>query len=203
MTESRISIEDRKKIEAGIQEKYSKVAKSPEDQFKYPTGREGLRKLQYDLSIIDQLPDDVASLYCGVGNPFSLGKIHSGEQILDIGCGAGVDAIIAAILTGPNGEAFGVDIVPEMIQQAKSNRDKTGLENVHFRETSGEALPFGDEVFDAVISNGAINLMPDKEKALSEAFRVMKLGGRLMIADQVSSANVQKDIKSRVDSWFQ
>jgi ubiquinone/menaquinone biosynthesis C-methylase UbiE len=145
----------------------------------------------------------VASLYCGVGNPFSLGNIHPGEQILDIGCGAGVDAIVAAILTGPNGQAFGVDIVPEMIRQAKTNRAKTGLENAHFQETSGEALPFDDEVFDAVISNGAINLMPDKERALSEAFRVMKVGGRLMIADQVSSTNAQKDLKSRVDSWFQ
>ena len=95
---SQITIDDPKKIEAGIREKYINVAKSPEDQFKYPTGKKALEALHYDKTLIDELPTEVASSYCGVGNPFSLGKINQGEQILDIGCGAGVDTILVSVM---------------------------------------------------------------------------------------------------------
>ena len=97
--ESQITGEDLKKIKAGIHEKYIKVAKNPEGQFQYPTGKKGLAALQYDKPLIDKLPDAVTSSYCGVGNPFSLGKINTGEQVLDIGCGAGVDTILASMMT--------------------------------------------------------------------------------------------------------
>ncbi len=201
--DSQITTEDLEKIEAGIREKYLKVAKNPEGQFKYPTGKKGLKALHYDKTLIDKLPDAVAATYCGVGNPFSLGKINTGEQVLDIGCGAGVDTILASMMAGPTGNVVGVDIVPEMLQQAENNLMMTDLKNVSFKKTSGEKLPYPVDTFDAVISNGVINLIPDKEAALTEIIRVLKPGGRLMMADQVDSGNVQKDIKARLANWFQ
>lgn len=200
---SHITKDDLKKIEEGICDKYIKVAKNPEGQFKYPTGKKGLEALQYDKNIIDKLSDEVASSFCGVGNPFSLGKIDTGEQVLDIGCGSGVDAIMASMMTGPTGKVVGVDIVPEMLQRAETNLRMTDLKNVSFKKTSGENLPFPGNTFEVVISNGVINLIPDKESALTEIFRVLKPGGRLMMADQVDSGSVQKDIKTRLANWFQ
>jgi len=201
--DSQIRMDGLNKIEAGIRQKYSEVAKSPEGQFQYPTGRKGLETLNYDKTLIAKLPDAVASSYCGVGNPFSLGKINEGERVLDIGCGAGVDTILAAMMVGPNGFAVGVDIVPEMIARAESNLKMTGIGNVSFQTTSGENLPFANDTFDLVISNGVINLIVDKEAALSEILRVLKPGGRLMMADQIAVTSVQKDIRDRVASWFQ
>ena len=201
--ESQITIDDLKKIEAGINEKYAKVATSPEGQFKYPTGSKGLEVLNYDKALTEKLPNEVASSYCGVGNPFSLGKINSGEKVLDIGCGAGIDTILAAIMVGPKGSVVGVDIVPEMITRAESNRQLMDLDNVNFQKVSGENLPFSDDTFDVVISNGVINLIPDKDAAMSEIIRVLKPAGRLMVADQIAAGSVQKDIKARLANWFQ
>lgn len=201
--DSHISNEDLKKIEAGIHEKYIKVAKSPEGQFQYPTGEKGLEALGYDNSLIDGLPTAVASYYCGVGNPFSLGTLKLGEQVLDVGCGAGIDTILAAIIVGPKGSATGIDIVPEMINRAATNLKLMDLDNVTFQLVSGEKLPFSNDSFDVVISNGVINLIPDKEAAVSEIIRVLKPEGRLMIADQIAVKSVQKDIKARFANWFQ
>ncbi len=201
--DSQITIDDLKKIEAGIIEKYINVAKSPEGQFKYPTGKKGLEALHYDKTLIDELPNAVSSSYCGVGNPFSLGKINRDEQILDIGCGAGVDTILAAIIVGPKGSVVGVDIVPEMIVRAESNLQMMDLDNVNFQKVSGENLSFSDDTFDVVISNGVINLIPDKEAAMSDIIRVLKPAGRLMVADQTAAGSVQKDIKARLANWFQ
>jgi ubiquinone/menaquinone biosynthesis C-methylase UbiE len=116
-----------------------------------------------------------------VGNPFSLGKINKGEQVLDIGCGAGVDTILAVIIVGPKGSVCGVDIVSQMIARAESNLQIMALKNVKFQQVSGENLPFSDDTFDVVISNGVINLMPEKEAAMSEIIRVLKPAGRLMV----------------------
>ena len=201
--DSQITIDDLKKIEAGIRQKYSQVAKSTEGQFQYPTGEKGLEKLHYDKTLIDKLPDAVVASYCGVGNPFSLGKIHEGEHVLDIGCGAGVDTILAGMMVGPYGSAVGVDIVPEMIARAEANIKMTGIDNVSFQITAGENLPFPDEIYDVAISNGVINLIPDKRGILTEIKRVLKPGGRLMVADQIALGSVQKDINPRLANWFQ
>lgn len=201
--DSQITTSDLIKIEAGICEKYSKVAKSPEGQFKYPTGKKGLETLHYDKTLIAKLPDAVTSSYCGVGNPFSLGKINSGDQVLDVGCGAGVDSILASMMAGPDGSVVGLDIVPEMLHEAETNLKLTNLANVTFKKAAGEKLPLPDDIFDVVISNGVINLIPDKESALTEMVRVLKQGGRLMMADQVASGSVQKDLEARLTSWFQ
>lgn len=201
--ESPITIDDLKKIEAGIREKYSKVAQNPEGQFNYPTGKQGLEKLNYESALIDKLPDEVAASFCGVGNPFSLGPINPGEQVLDLGCGAGVDTILAAMMVGPAGSAVGLDIVPEIIARAETNLRVVGIENVSFQHTVGETLPFDDSSFNVVISNGAINLIPDKVKALSEIKRVLKPAGRLMVSDQIAVGSVQKDLNARLANWFQ
>jgi arsenite methyltransferase len=195
--------DDLEKIEASIRQKYFEVAKSPEGKFQYPTGRKGLEALNYDKTLIDKLPDDVASFYCGVGNPFSLGKIIEGSRVLDVGCGTGVDTILAGMMVGPTGSAVGVDMVPEMVARAESNLKITGFVNVCFQNTAAENLPFSDDTFDVVISNGVINLIPGKEAALAEIHRVLKPGGRLMVADQIAVGSVQKDIRDRLASWFQ
>jgi arsenite methyltransferase len=198
-----ITQDDIKKIEAGIRNKYIKVADSPDGLFKYPTSRSGIEAQKYDPELVGLLPEEVISSYCGVGNPFSIGPINKGEVVLDIGCGAGVDTILAAMKAGPTGKAVGIDIVPEMLQRAKSNMELTGLKNIRFERTSGEVLPFSDNEFDVVISNGVFNLIPDKAALLKEVSRVLKPGGRLMLADQVAIGCVQKDMKARLANWFQ
>lgn len=197
-----LTTEDKKRIEESIRQKYVKVATSSEGLFQYKTGRAGLDLLNYDPEIINALPDSALASYCGVGNPFGLGPIQEGEEVLDIGCGTGVDTLIAAIKVGANGRAVGIDMTPEMLDQAKNNLRETRLKNVTFQPASAENLPFPDESFDVVISNGVFNLIPDKVKALAEAFRVLRSSGRLMIADQVLTGNLPDDMKARVENWF-
>ena len=198
----KLTTEDKKRIEESIRQKYTKVSVSPGGLFQYPTGRAALEALNYDSEVIQALPDSAMASYCGVGNPFTLEPIHEGEAVLDIGCGTGVDTLIAAILVGPKGRAVGIDMIPEMLDQAKNNLRETRLKNVTFQPVSAENLPFPDESFDVVISNGVFNLIPDKVKALAEAFRVLRSNGRLIIADQVLTGNLPDDMKARVENWF-
>ena len=193
---------ERDKIYKGIRKKYKKVAKKPDGLFKYPTGKAGLEALQYDPGIMEALPETVLAAYCGVGNPFSLGAVNAGESVLDIGCGAGVDTIFAAKMTGPAGKAVGIDLIPEMLKRAEENLKLAEIDNVKFEESSAEKLLFPDESFDVVISNGAFNLVPDKARALEEVFRVLKPGGRLMIADQILIGELAQDRKEIIKSWF-
>jgi arsenite methyltransferase len=192
---------DRQRIEAGIRDKYLQVAVNPHGLFRYPTGRAGLEALGYDPGIVGALPDTVADAYCGVGNPFSLGPIGAGEAVLDIGCGAGVDAIIAGKLTGPSGPVTGIDLVPGMLARARENARLSGVDNLTFRESSAEQLPFPDKSFAVVISNGVFNLVMDKVKAVAEVYRVLKPGGRFWLADQVLAGELPKETKSRVENW--
>jgi len=200
--EANLSAADRKCIEESIRQKYSKVSESPDGFFTYPTGQVGIKALKYDPKIIQNLPETVLASYCGVGNPFSLGPIHEGETVLDIGCGGGVDTFIAAMTVGPTGRVVGIDTVPEMLKRAQKNLKQIPLDNVTFQETSAEALPFPDESFDVIISNGAFNLNPDKGKASREALRVLKPKGRLVMADQVLTGKLPDDPRERMESWF-
>jgi arsenite methyltransferase len=193
--------EDRIQIRAGIQAKYAKVAASPEGLFQYPTGKAGLKALDYNVELMEAIPDEVAASYCGVGNPFSLGTINEGEAVLDIGCGAGVDTLVAAILVGQRGRIVGIDLISDMLERARENLEKTSLNNVTFQEASAQDLPFPDTSFDVVISNGVFNLIPEKIKALKEVFRVLKPFGRLMIADQVLTVKPPEDTRSMVENW--
>ena len=199
--ENELTCQDKQRIEESIRQKYLKAAVSPEGLFQYPTGRAGLQALDYAPDMVRDLPEAVAASYCGVGNPFILGPIHEGEAILDIGCGAGVDSIIAARLVGPSGSVTGIDLVPEMLARASENARLAGLDNVTFQESSAEQLPFPDNSFDMVISNGVFNLVVDKVKALSEVFRVLKPGGRFLLADQVLAGELPKETKTRMENW--
>jgi len=194
--------EDKDKIEAGIREKYAKVATSPQGLFKYPTGKAGLETLGYDPEILKSLPESVLDSFCGVGNPFSLGPVDRGGTVLDIGSGGGLDSLVAARMVGAGGKVVGLDLSPEMVARAYENLKQTDLTNVAFQEFSGEDLPFPDGSFDVVISNGVFNLIPAKGRMLKEACRVLKPDGRLLIADQVLSGALTKSPRERIDSWF-
>ena len=200
--ELKLAPADKKRIEQSIRQKYTEVASSPQGHFNYPTGRAGLEALAYDAERIEALTDNIVASYCGVGNPFTLTSISKGEAVLDIGCGAGVDTLIAASIVGPEGKTVGIDMIPEMLERAKENLHETTFNNVTFQLASAENLPFPDESFDMVISNGVFNLIPDKTRALAEAFRVLKPGGCLMIADQILTGQLPADTKARIESWF-
>ena len=199
--ETKFNSDETKRIQEGIKEKYKKVAISPDGNFNYPTGRAGLEGQKYDPEILRALPKNVLASYCGVGNPFSLGPVNKGEAVLDIGCGAGVDTLVAAILVGPEGRVTGIDLIPEMLKQARTNLEKTSLKNVIFQEESAEELPFADGTFDVVISNGVFNLIPDKAKALRGVLRVLKSSGRFLLADQILMGDIPADTESMVENW--
>jgi SAM-dependent methyltransferase len=201
--ETEFSSKEKVKIYKGVRKKYKQVAKKPYGLFKYPTGKAGLEALQYDPEVIKALPETAIASYCGVGNPFTLGAVKEGETVLDIGCGSGVDTIFAAKMTGSAGKVVGIDLMPEMLQRAKENLTLANLDNVTYEEASSDKLSFPDENFDVVISNGVFNLVPDKAKAFSEVFRVLKPGGRLMIADQILIGELTEDRKQIIKSWFQ
>jgi SAM-dependent methyltransferase len=201
--ELNLTTKDKKRIEQSIRQKYTKVAAKPDGLFQYPIGLAGLTALNYDSELMGTLPKPVAASYCGVGNPFALGPIWEGEAVLDIGSGAGVDAILAGIMVGTEGKVAGIEMVPEMLARAKENLQMTDLKNVTFVEGSAEIIPFPDASFDLVISNGVFNLIVDKAKALEEALRVLKPNGRFYIADQILAGQLPSDKKARVKSWFQ
>lgn len=201
--ESLLTNEDRRKIQEGIRKRYARVSVTPERSFRYPTGIAALKKLEYDPRLISALPAEVTSSYCGVGNPFRLGPIRKGEAVLDVGCGGGVDSLVAAMMVGPTGKVIGIDVVPEMLQRARENLEKTSIDNVSFQESSPEALPFPDGSFDVVISNGAFNLIPDKAKALKEVLRVLEPSGRLMIADEILTGELPDGKQARIEKWAQ
>lgn len=186
-----------------IQEKYARVAASPASCFRYPTGREGIEKLGYPRELWQDFPEDILASFCGVGNPFSLGVIEPGQWVLDIGCGAGFDVFVAARLAGPRGRAVGIDITLRMVEKAQEHLSRLDLKQAAFHRGDAEALPFPDQDFDVVISNGVLNLTLDKAKAAGEIFRVLKPGGRLMAADMVLREALPPEREKKIDNWYQ
>ena len=199
MTETEIQ-----KVRQGIKEKYDRVAAAGTGGcFQYPTGKAGMELQGYPPEVLKVFPPEVMAAFCGVGNPFSLEPLTPGDAVLDIGCGAGVDSLVAAHLVGAGGRVVGLDVTPAMAERARALLSRLGLGNVTFQVGEAEALPFPDASFDAVISNGVFNLTFDKEKALEETHRVMKPGGRLMLADMVLVAALPPDQAGKVENWFQ
>src|ERR671932_1271192 len=177
-------------LRGAIQEEYAEVAANPQKGFHFHTGRPLARMLEYADEWLEGIPEASIESFAGTGNPFSLGEILPGERAVDVGCGAGIDSLIAAKKVGPDGRVIGVDMTPSMLQKARQAADEAGLVNVEFREGYAEALPVPDGWADVVISNGVPNLIPDKAAALSEMARVLKPNGRLQIGDIL----VQKEV---------
>lgn len=184
-----------------IQQEYSAVASEPGRGFHFHTGRKLASILGYHNLWLDGLPSGAVESMAGTGNPFSLGELKPGEYVVDCGSGAGTDSLIAARMVGPGGKVVGVDMTPEMVAKAQQSAAEAGLTNIEFREGYLESLPVPDAWADVVISNGVLNLVPDKEKALSEMYRVLKLGGRLQIADIALQKPVPTRSKSNVSLW--
>jgi len=176
---------DTNKIQDAVREKYSEVSRSAEGKFNYPTGRDGAILHGYDPTIIQSMPDALIKSFCGVGNPFTLGPINSGETILDVGCGAGFDLIVASRMVGQNGKVCGIDLTPQMAEKGKNNLNQYGVSNYDIQVAGAESIPYPESTFDVVISNGVLNLSPLKEKSFREIYRVLRPNGRLQFADIV------------------
>jgi arsenite methyltransferase len=170
-------------LKCEIKKTYASVSKEPEKDFIFPTGRAWAVDLDYPRDLLGRVPDSAVESFAGVANPFSLGPLASGESVLDVGSGAGTDSLVAAQMVGPEGSVKGVDMTPEMLATARASAAAMGITNAEFVEGEAEHLPFPDESFDVVISNGVIDLIPDKDTVFSEIFRVLRPGGRIQIAD--------------------
>jgi arsenite methyltransferase len=188
-------------LRSAIQDEYTEVAASPHKGFHFHTGRFLADRLGYPADRAAALPDGVVESFAGVGNPFTWGNLASGERVLDLGSGAGFDALQAAMMVGPQGHVIGVDMTPAMLAKAQANAEQLGLTNIEFREGYLEALSVEDASIDVVISNGVINLCPDKTTVLAEAFRVLTPGGRLQIADIIVATPVPEDAKADISLW--
>lgn len=192
---------DLDELRTSIREEYSAVANEPERGFHFHTGRKLANILGYRDEWLEALPASAIESMAGTGNPFSLGALKPGEHVVDCGSGAGADSLIAARMVGPGGHVIGVDMTPEMLSKAKRNAMEAGITNVEFREGYLESLPIPDAWADIVISNGVLNLVPDKEAALLEMYRVLKPGGRIQIADIALQKPVPEGAKSDVTLW--
>ncbi len=188
-------------IREAVKLKYRQVAESPTGYFAYPVGAEGALKLGYDPSWINLVPKAVVSRFVGVGNPFTIRTPKPGDRVLDAGCGCGFDTFIAASMTGISGSAVGIDITPEMLEIAKSASGSFQAGNVEFREGSIEQLPFKDRCFDLVLSNGVLNLIPDKQRAFKEIARVLRPEGSLLAADLLVIDKIPPEVLASTDAW--
>ena len=188
-------------LREAIREEYAEVAFDPHKGFHFHTGRPLARMLEYADEWLDGLPEASIESFAGTGNPFSLGDLRPGEKVVDLGSGAGIDSLIAAKKVGPEGHVIGVDMTPAMLEKARRAARQTGLSNVEFREGYAEALPVEDGWADGVISNGVLNLVPDKAAALEEMFRVLKPDGRLQIGDILVQKAVPESAKRKIDLW--
>ncbi len=196
-------------LRAAIQDEYERVALEPDGGFHFHTGRPLARLLGYPEEWLIGLPETSIESFAGTGNPFSLGELKPGQRVVDVGSGAGIDSLIAAKMVGPTGQVIGVDMTPAMLNKARRAAAEAGLTNVEFRDGYAEALPVPDGWADVVISNGVLNLMPDKAAALDEMARVLrspdsglgKSGGRLQIGDILVQKAVPKSAKRKIDLW--
>jgi len=184
-----------------IQKTYTSVSEEQDRDFVFPTGRAWARQLGYPQQELARVPDESVESFAGVANPFGLGPIAAGETVLDLGCGAGTDLLIAAQMAGPGGRAIGIDMTAAMTDRARASAREMGLDNVELHEGLIETLPLGDESIDVVISNGVIDLVPDKDAVFSEIKRVLRAGGRLQIADVVIHREVSEEGKRDIDLW--
>jgi SAM-dependent methyltransferase len=192
---------DRARLRSSIQDTYTAVASTPEMGFHFHTGRPLAAMLGYDPGEIGQLPRTTVDSFAGTGNPFSVGRLRPGETVLDIGCGAGFDSLLAARQVGPAGRVIAVDMTDAMLERTREGARALGLTNVDPRIGYAEELPIGEASVDVVISNGVINLTPDKVTVMEEIRRILKPGGRIQIADIVVHREVPQEAKDDIELW--
>lgn len=184
-----------------VQEMYEDVAACPTKDFHFPTGRISCLHLGYSEEELDALPATAVESFAGVGYPFLADVIEPGDTVVDIGSGSGADVLVAALKTGSSGRVYGIDMTPAMIAKARENIGKAGLNNIEILEGRADDLPLDDRSADVVTSNGVFNLVPDKEKAFREVYRILKAGGSIQIADIVLSKPVSPKSKSNAQLW--
>jgi arsenite methyltransferase len=187
-------------LKSEIKKTYSSVSDEPEKDFFFPTGRAWAEDLDYPEELAN-VPELAAESFAGVANPFALGRLSPGERVLDLGSGAGMDSLVAAQMVGERGHVTGIDMTEAMLTKARAAATEMALAHVDFVEGEAEQLPFADESFDVVISNGVIDLIPDKDAVFSELYRVLAPGGRLQIADVTIQNPVSAEGRRDIDLW--
>jgi arsenite methyltransferase len=188
-------------LREAIQKTYTDVATDAEQEFIFPTGRSWAQELGYPEPELAHVPEATVANFAGVANHWLLGGIQPGSVVLDLGCGAGTDLLIAAQMTGPSGRVIGVDMTTSMLERARASAREMRIDNLELHESLIEALPLEDASVDVVISNGVIDLVPDKDAVFDEIDRVLRPGGRLQIADVVIHQDVSEDARARIDLW--
>jgi SAM-dependent methyltransferase len=188
-------------LRQAIRDEYDVVATDPSHGFHFHTGRRLAGILGYEEAWLDGIPESTVASFAGTGNPFSMGALSAGEHVVDVGCGAGIDSLIAARMVGPTGAVVGVDMTTGMIEKARANAAAAGFTNTRFHQGFAESLPVEDGWADVVISNGVLNLFPDKFGALQEMARAVKPGGRLQIGDILVDRDVGEKGKRNIDLW--
>ena len=192
---------DREELRARISEKYRDVAMNPALGFHFHTGAPLARMLGYPEAVVAALPEGTVASFAGTGNPFLFGDLHPGETVVDIGCGAGFDTLTAARQVGPQGRVFSIDMTEEMRAKARAGVRELGFTHVEVLEGFAENLPVADGIADVVISNGVINLCPDKQAVFREMYRVLKPGGRIQVGDILVHREVPQDARDDIDLW--
>jgi arsenite methyltransferase len=187
-------------LKSEIKKTYASVSAEPEREFIFPTGRAWAEDLDYPKELA-AVPESAVESFAGVANPFSLGRLQAGERVLDLGSGAGTDSLVAVQMVGPQGSVTGIDMTPQMLAKSRAAAAELGAANVEFVEGEGESLPFPDASFDVVISNGVIDLIPDKDAVFAELFRVLAPGGRMQIADVTIQNPVSEEGRRNIDLW--
>lgn len=194
-------LENVNEIKDKIRQRFVKLATDPTAPQRHPSGPASAKKLGYDPTEIDGLPAAVMESFAGVGNPLGLHDVRPGDTVVDIGCGAGVDSILAARKVGPSGRVIGVDMTQEMVEKANDNAVAAAVANVEFHQGEADRLPVVDESVDAVISNGVFNLCLDKPGVLAEVFRVLRPGGQFQMADILLSEAVTDEQVEKKEAW--
>ena len=187
-------------LKSEIKKTYAAVSQEPETDFIFPTGRAWAEDLQYPEELA-RVPDAAVESFAGVANPWEQGRLSPGERVLDLGCGAGTDSLVAATMVGPEGRVTGIDMTPQMLAKARAAAEEMGATNVEFVEGEAERLPFADESFDVIVSNGVIDLIPDKDAVFAELYRVLRPGGRMQIADVTIQNPVSEEGRRNIDLW--